>query len=61
MTPGHTLFPILLLILTAWQQPASAAQSVDSAAVDAAAEIPDFQTQILPLLTRSGCNAGACH
>jgi hypothetical protein len=61
MTAGHTLFLILPLILTAGQPPAPATQSADSAGDSAPAEIPDFQTQILPLLTRSGCNAGACH
>src|SRR5262245_20915127 len=23
--------------------------------------VPDFETQVLPVLTRAGCNSGACH
>src|SRR5262245_46909697 len=25
------------------------------------AQAPDFETQVLPVLTRAGCNSGACH
>jgi len=48
---------ILILLLTAGILPALHAQPVRSPADHS----PDFHTQILPLLTRSGCNAGACH
>lgn len=48
---------ILTLLLHAGILPALHAQPAH-AATDT---VPDFQTQILPLLTRSGCNAGACH
>src|SRR5262249_26773549 len=27
----------------------------------ASAQAPDFETHVLPVLTRSGCNSGACH
>ena len=26
-----------------------------------AAEVPSFRQEILPILTKAGCNAGACH
>ena len=31
------------------------------AAMLLAAEPPRFETDVLPLLTKAGCNAGACH
>ena len=29
--------------------------------VSLAAEVPSFGTEIIPLLTKAGCNGGACH
>src|SRR5438876_272748 len=29
--------------------------------IAASAQSPDFETQVLPVLTRVGCNTGACH
>ena len=28
---------------------------------DGVAELPDFETRVLPVLTKAGCNSGACH
>src|SRR5437868_14350771 len=30
-------------------------------AIPARAQAPDFETQVIPILTRAGCNSGACH
>lgn len=51
-------YPVLLLLLTVGLLPAQTAHAVDPRTSRHAA---DFQTQILPLLTRLGCNSGACH
>ena len=32
-----------------------------TAALVAAPPAPDFDTEVVPVLTRAGCNAGACH
>ena len=40
---------------------ASAALLLGPAVVAAAEHAPAFQTDVLPVLTRAGCNAGACH
>jgi hypothetical protein len=40
---------------------ASAVLLVGPALAVAAEHTPAFQTDVLPILTRSGCNAGACH
>ena len=45
----HTLGPLAFLLLTAGPAPAAAPDS------------PNFRNHVLPVLTRAGCNSGACH
>lgn len=56
IAPAHTS-AWLFFLLTAFPLPTS----LPAQPTDPPSSNPDFHTQILPLLTRSGCNAGACH
>src|SRR5688572_16914499 len=38
---------MVITLLVGWAPPPAAA--------------PDFETQVLPVLTKAGCNSGACH
>lgn len=44
----HACHPVGLLLATCWLFPLDAAEI-------------DFDTQVLPVLTRAGCNTGSCH
>ena len=39
----------------------AAAVAVGSPAVSLAGDVPSFNTDVMPLLTKAGCNQGACH
>lgn len=57
MTNFSRIPALLLIFFTALPPRTSSASEPDTRS----SPTPDFHTQILPLLTRSGCNAGACH
>jgi hypothetical protein len=56
MKPNRTRWPLLIACLTLSPL---AARADDAAAKPP--DVPSFRNHILPLMTRAGCNSGACH
>lgn len=65
MIPAIGLRPmtgVLLLASVIWTTASRADDQAVSGTLAASAEtVPDFATQVLPVLTQAGCNSGACH
>ena len=60
----HRVILLLLVILLPGIAPALAADAAAPDVADsasAAADVPSFRRDVMPVFFRAGCNAGTCH